>query len=240
MREPLEPRRAQDTAGRSGLPLTSNSPAEATPPDSRIEEYLDRIFGPLAGLIPPTRCQELRTELALHLDALAEAHRELGSEAEEAVRAAMKQLGDPRHLARDFAEEWRCPTGPALSAAKMVPCALVFGMVACFGTLGLTVAIRQVGGDWRIPLGGPGLPLVAGFLVGLWHGRHPLGSRWGLLAIGLMSLMVSAHIPGGEEFVGQSFRAVHLLMSLGVGCGMAGLGTLIRMCEDRRQRSVPE
>jgi hypothetical protein len=239
MRKLPESSREPDNAECSVRPPTSKPLADPAALDPRIDRYLDQIFEPLNGRIESLQQQEMRSELVLHLAALVEAHLELGSSPEEAVRAALEQLGDPRRLAREFAAEWQRPTGSDLPLLAMVPCALAFATASFFGTLGLMLALQQIGGDsLRVPVEGPGIPLTAGFLVGLWRGRHPLGSRWGLLAIGMLSLLVSSQISSGGELLGQSFRGIHLLMSMVVACGTAGLGMLIRNCQDRLSRRV--
>src|SRR5688572_14219264 len=58
------------------------SPREGIPPDPRVEEYLARVASQLPRTMSPACRLEHHAELAAHLQALAEAHIELGSDRE--------------------------------------------------------------------------------------------------------------------------------------------------------------
>jgi hypothetical protein len=211
--------------GSSPLPVTPS----ATHP--RIEAYLEQIDTPLIGQVPATRLAELRTELRMHLEARVAAYRELGSGPEEAVRAAVEQFGDPRRLACEWVREWRQPArshaGETLLATGVLSVSALFGaslLVALEGHLGHNA--------FELALAGPLLPLAAGFLVGLRRGKHPLGSRWGLLLIATASLGISLLMSAADPRP-PLVSTLRVLLWTMTACGTAGLGALISGWRDR-------
>ena len=73
--------------------------------DSRIEDYLDRIYAPMVGRLPYAHRQELRNEMRAHLGQLIAAHEELGSDSAEALTAALRQFGEPSTVASQWLEQ---------------------------------------------------------------------------------------------------------------------------------------
>ena len=223
-------------ARRAAPPQSPSRPAE-TARDPRIEAYLDEVFTPLAGVAPCARRLELRIELAAHVDALVEAHLELGSEPDAAVRAALEQLGDARRLGRVWAREWRRPaSAPPWRGTASLGSTLFAGSIlltsACFGAVLLVTLEHFLGHNlFEIALGGPLLPLAAGCTAGLWHGRHPLGSRRGLLLIALASLGVSLVMSDADPRP-PVVTLIRLLMWMMTACSTAGLGALIASGRD--------
>jgi hypothetical protein len=221
------------------LPARNGSlPSEAAR-DLRIEDYLDRVLAPLAEAAPFEKRQELRAELAAHLDALVEARVELGSPPSEAVAEALKQFGEPGELGRQWAAAWTRPSGERLSPINALLGGLVFGGAAGMFSVPWVLAVEP----WRLSpwdklLGGPLFPLVAGLFVGLYHGRHPFGSRWGLLMIALSSLGLSCFLPGPADLPSGAFAVIRLLLWVLISCGTAGLGFLWTLWE-QRMRHLP-
>jgi hypothetical protein len=64
---------------------------------SRLEQYLDELERPLAGLSEGVR-SEWREEARQHVLGLAAAHEELGSSPDEALEAALRQFGNARRI----------------------------------------------------------------------------------------------------------------------------------------------
>ena len=64
-------------------------------PNALIEDYLDRVTAPLVGWKDYDERVALRQEIRAHLDAGIAAFQELGESHDEAVRSALKQLGNP-------------------------------------------------------------------------------------------------------------------------------------------------
>lgn len=233
MNQPRETPSDLDAAGGSGPPPIPRPPSDPASEDPRVASYLDQVFAPLAALIPETSRRELRLELAAHLEALIEAHRELGSEPEAAVRAALSQLGDPHHLALEWARVWIAPTRSALAVGKLVLCAAVLLAGAAFGTTALVTLEHQLGHNlFELAVGGPALPLIAGAMVGALHGRHPLGSRWGLALITLASVFVSMTMTTADPRP-PIVTVIRITMWLMSACGTAGLGVLAAQWRDR-------
>src|SRR5689334_3911975 len=70
-----------------------------------IEDYLDRICAPMVPYVPYGARQERRREMRSHLEALATAYIELGSDPEEAATLAIRQFGNPRCVTRQWFRE---------------------------------------------------------------------------------------------------------------------------------------
>jgi hypothetical protein len=192
--------------------------------DSRIGDYLDQVCAPLIGRVPTARLADLRAELRTHLEARAEAYRELGSGPEEAAWAALEQLGDPRRLGREWLREWSWPArsrGGALLTAGFLSASALFS-----ASLLVTLENHLGHNAFEIALGGPVLPLAAGLMVGLQRGKHPLGSRLGLLLIAAAATGVSL-LMGAADPRPPVVLALRVLLWLWIGCSSAGLGTLI-------------
>jgi hypothetical protein len=216
---------------RAAPPQSPSRPAE-TALGPRIEAYLDEVFAPLAGVVPCARTQELRAEMAAHLEALVEAHRELGSEPEAAVRAALEQLGDARRLGREWARECRRPASrtPGQGTHSLGSALFASLTLLASGSLGASLLIgleQHLGHNlFELALGGPMLPLAAGAMVGRWHGRHPLGSRWGLLLIALAGAGISFIMTTADPRPPLA-TVIRVLLWLMTACASAGLGALM-------------
>ncbi len=78
-----------------------SEPLEA-PSNTLIEDYLDRITAPLVGWKDYDERQALRQEILSHLESGIAAYQELGESRDEAVRSALKQLGNPDEIGRQY------------------------------------------------------------------------------------------------------------------------------------------
>ncbi|MCW3055657.1 MAG: hypothetical protein JWN14_4827 [Chthonomonadales bacterium] len=77
-----------------------------SPQASRLlNDYLQRTCAPTDSLVSEQEQDELREEMSGHVLALAAAYQELGSNAEEAMRAALKQFGEAEVIHRAVARE---------------------------------------------------------------------------------------------------------------------------------------
>ncbi len=70
--------------------------------DPRLEDYLDHVMAPLVKAVPYARRQEMRAEMAEHLDALVAACAELSGE-HDPVAEALERFGDPGAVSRSWA-----------------------------------------------------------------------------------------------------------------------------------------
>jgi hypothetical protein len=253
MNEQPSPQPHDSPAARSSLRRQTTCPSAALPSDSRIEDYLDRVCAPLVESVPCARRGELRRELREHLEALAASYEEVGSEASVAVEAALQQFGDPRELARRYADEWRngteCGTSPPIWPDLCVALGC-FGLLSSFHTL-LSAMARSAGhpaAAWVTMA--ITLPITAGLLTGLVAPWRPV--RGALLAILLLSLSTPATMlvvharadtaaGGWAETVWQVGRAfascgVAILINLPLGCAGAALGSRLRALVRQRPR----
>ncbi len=75
-------------------------------PDQRsaalIDDYLERVTAPLVGWKDYDERQALRAEIRAHLEAGIAAFQDLGESRDEAVRSALKQLGNPDKIGRQY------------------------------------------------------------------------------------------------------------------------------------------
>jgi len=65
-----------------------------------VNDYLEKLTAPLVDVLSYTEREALRTEVRLHLQAIAAAHEELGSASEDALNAALRDFGNPRKIGR--------------------------------------------------------------------------------------------------------------------------------------------
>ncbi len=70
-----------------------------------LSSYLQRTCVPRGSVVSEQEQDELREEMSGHILALAAAYQELGSSAEEAMRAALKQFGEAEEIGRGVARE---------------------------------------------------------------------------------------------------------------------------------------
>ena len=77
---------------------------------TETEDWFQRLNAPLKRL-PAQERAELHQEVRQHLEALAQAHEELGSPSDEAWSLSLAQFGDPAKIGRCMAWEWRRKQG---------------------------------------------------------------------------------------------------------------------------------
>ncbi len=215
--------------------------------DTHLGDYLDHVCVPLVGVVPYARRQELRAELAEHLEALIESYQEMGSRPEWAVVQALQQFGEPSKLSRQWAREW----------ASEAPCpeprspwrAMKLGL-GCFSAAGLLAAVllRTIlnGSPFSVPsvtaeagLIGLVLPAVAGLMTGRYSPARPaLGAFYALAALiaptALASLVAVLIQPepyesGSPITLGLVLAMAQFLYWIPVGCGAAALGGTLRL-----------
>src|SRR5258708_2116588 len=78
-------------------------PAEVV---ERIQDYLDMVCAPLVKYLTYAERKEHRQEMESHLESLALAHIELGSDPDEAVTLALQQFGSPKQVTAQWLREW--------------------------------------------------------------------------------------------------------------------------------------
>ncbi|MCW3053770.1 MAG: hypothetical protein JWN14_2940 [Chthonomonadales bacterium] len=77
-----------------------------------IEDYLDQVIAPLVRVLPRSKRKAIRTHVKAQLEASVAARRELGETQEEAVRAAIRQSGDPELISQRWVLDTRTqPSG---------------------------------------------------------------------------------------------------------------------------------
>lgn len=170
--------------------------AAAIDVELHVETYLDTLCAPLAETLTEERRQGYRAEMQEHLEAMIEAHQELGATREEAITLTLKQFGNAQRVASVWEETVESPRPVSLREALRAP-------FRCFGKMMLLwVALFFVCITYPILFAPPwmdiailvwmiGMPLTAGIGTG-WRtrGRPILGTLLTLpllhLALGLL------------------------------------------------------
>jgi hypothetical protein len=187
--------------------------------NARLDDYLDRVVAPLVDDVPLARRRELRAELGAHLDALVDAHLELGSTPEEALAAAIKQFGSPRQVGKYWLREWRrerkTPPDSALhTAAVGLLCFLPASLLAWVANNAATTLGSNVVGGVLI-FNTLLIPLVAGLITGmLTRTRHGYGAVLGCGAAAMLCAIIAAcQSLAGIHDEGPGFPVVALAMA---------------------------
>jgi hypothetical protein len=164
---------------------------------ARLDDYLDRVVAPLVDDVPHARRRELRAELGAHLEALVDAHVELGANPEEALAAAIRQFGPPRQVGKHWLREWRrerpAPPASALQTARVgLLCFLTASFFSwAFCSAAVKVGSSAVGG--LLLLNTILFPTVAGLLTGiLSRTRHGYGALLGCGCAALICAILGA------------------------------------------------
>jgi hypothetical protein len=238
----------------AGLPVrsapTQSPPDSAAALDPRIDDYLDHVCAPLVGVVPYAQRQELRSELAGHLEALVCGYQELEPDADTAVVAALRQFGDPRRLARRLLRQSeREQSSRHLWRATLTALAL-FGPTALLSLASLFWwDMAEATGMGTFPMGALGLeglrvalvaPLVAGLMTGLLApARAALGTFYVQALLILPSVLLSHYgrIPALEYHLqcGTYLAMIQACLWIPVGCGAAALGDFL---QNRRMQSA--
>jgi|GEM_PF-776875 hypothetical protein len=108
-------------------------------PSGIIEQYLDRLCAPLAGVLPPAERCRLREETGGHLESLARAYTHEGREPVEAARLAVEKFGECGAVGEDFLEAWFAHQ-PRGALAQRIGLANARALT-CFGAANLTAAL---------------------------------------------------------------------------------------------------
>jgi hypothetical protein len=187
------------------------------------------MCAPLVGVVTYARRQSLRAEWRAHVELLAAAYEELGSDRRAAVSQALAQFGDPDHLGKLWACAWRPgrrrgDRGPVLPALR-----------AGLGWFGLATVLANVGfildpsKGGAIPLLGVGMPLLAGLLTGLFtHGRHAMGVFYALALLIPATLMASGTLLL-DALDGDAWLVMlQFLVWMPLGCAAATIGGRLR------------
>jgi hypothetical protein len=77
---------------------------DAATVEERLEDYLDHLTGPLLGVLPYRKRQEVRREVRSHLEMLIEEYAATGLMPSEAVEAALREYGPPVAYGEDMVE----------------------------------------------------------------------------------------------------------------------------------------
>lgn len=191
------------------------------------------------GTVPYRRRQELRRELASHLESLIEALEELGDSREEAVRDALQRFGDPVKLGAQWASQWSKTADP--SAWGLLPplwATLVFYFGLTLITSLLVTTDRTVSrtDEMILILFATVVPALAGLLIGSCaRGRGALGSFFGMFPLslftGLLFQLAARMDPPGSngpaELIG-GLVVLQVVFWLPINTTFAALGSWLR------------
>lgn len=203
--------------------------------DLWIEDYLDHLCAPLVGTLAYPLRLELRRETKEHLLALAQAYEELGYPSDEALRAAMRQFGDPRTLGAEYARQYDPPL-PQFSMAYGIG---VFALAFLLAGGLMVVNDFWEAGFFRFATFLAMFPLFAGYQVGLKVPRHPVrvaAFASSLLWLAVWGVFTLIETPDqsqlGSLWSGLGL-ACYFLPALPNGCVGAFLGRWIRRRRER-------
>lgn len=166
-----------------------------------IEEYLDEFERRLVG--PADRVVEIRTELASHLHAAAEAGE---------LEVTLARLGPPGHAAAVFSEPSRLVAAPLKARIRATAIDLVPLVVVTIARMALDLRLDQRIVVTFPPLVtfGPETSVVGGLLVAV-------GLAWSVFGLAVLEVR-SGHTPGkammGLRVVDERGRAVTLRQSV--------------------------
>lgn len=206
--------------------------------NARLDDYLDRVVAPLVDDVPHARRRELRAELGAHLDALVEAHLELGATPEEALTAAIRQFGPPRQVGRQWLREWQrelpAPPESPLQAARVgLLCYLVASFLSwAFSNAAVTVGNSAVGG--LLMLNAVLFPIAAGLLTGiLARNRHGYGALLGCSCAALLCGILGAFegmpaLMEAHRFPLAALSATQMVIWLPLAAASGALGGSLR------------
>jgi hypothetical protein len=155
---------------------------EAVSADTQIERYLDTLCTRLSGTLTEEQRREYRAEMQEHLDAMIEAHRELGASETEAVERALQQFGNAQRVATAWENSVELPPKVSLRQALRAPFRCFGGMMLVWMTafqILLHMETRLPPGvmELALTLWLVGMPVLAGSATGLLtRGRPILGT----------------------------------------------------------------
>ncbi len=228
--------------GYSPASLEPSPQPEAVHPtgaDPRIEDYLDHVCAPLVGHVPYQRRRELRAELRAHVEAIAEARRELDGSEYDAVSYALSQFGNPAVLARQWLQEWHVGHEPQESMAQAVRTGIV---CAAPPALCVWLVLHALVGESVAPtpqviwVAGGLFPLVVGAAIGgLTRRWHLLAGCAGVATMAAISGLMSAFLNGSTH----SLTAMSLVLTffwLPVCLLAAPLAGYVRKRLERKRR----
>lgn len=206
--------------------------------NARLDDYLDRVVAPLVDHVPHARRRELRAELGAHLEALVDAHLELGATPEEALTAALKQFGSPRRVGQYWLREWRrerpAPPDSALRTAYVgLLCFLPATLLAWIAN-NAAVAVGGNALSALLVLNTLLFPIAAGLLTGiLSRTRHGYGALLSCGATALLCAVIGAcqGVDGATEtqrFPVAALAATQVLFWFPLAAASGALGGSLR------------
>ena len=227
------------TEGGPDRNLLSSLP-EAPVRDPRLAAYVDRVCDRLPRSVPPESRQELRAELVAHLEALVDAHLEVGSDEDTAVKAALHQFGNANSLGRQWSRAWKRsrPLREPLWALGFTA-ALFLYRVSAGSALALLTAGQVGSGPLVARLGGPFLTLFLGYRWA--HLREADGSR-PVAGVVLAGLLAAVLLPMSPDLRSSGPLFLYAVLSRPltwsmVRCSAAGLTSTLRVLHDRLERA---
>ena len=140
--------------------------------DERFEDYLDHLGAPLIGIVPYSERNAFRQEALAHIEGLAREFQYQGRDLQEAMEAAMHELGEPWKVGQAFLEEWcqgttRCRPSSLIRRATIAAFGY-FGSASMLTLILLEQVVLVPNHDAQIPivvLLAFFSPFVAGVLV---------------------------------------------------------------------------
>ncbi len=191
-------------------PATTRAITRAMTPSgaARVQDYLDHVLAPLVEVISYEQRQQIRGELAAHVESLTAAYQDLGADPDKAVSEALRQLGHPRMVTRHWRRaQYRQSSTESGSARQATVVALAwFGAAYLADT---TTLAARLWASWGLT-GEVAfyrtevflVPLLAGLATGLLSRQQPVrgvANALALLAIPallLPGILLGLHVTG--------------------------------------------
>jgi hypothetical protein len=211
--------------------------------DTRVAAYLDTLCAPLAETLAEEQRRAYRAEMEEHLEAMIEAHQELGATREEAVARALKQFGNAQRVASVWEQTVESPRPVSLRQALRTPFRCFGGMMLLWIALFFLCVLYpihfpQPWMDIAILIWMIGMPMAAGIGTG-WttRGRPILGTLLTLPMLHLALALVYWFMVPIDSHPGAMKSVWLQLISWSVtGASAAGLAYRMKRLFRRRSR----
>ncbi|RYZ84440.1 MAG: hypothetical protein EOP06_18075, partial [Proteobacteria bacterium] len=148
--------------------------------ESLLEDYLDHFCAPLIGAVPHSERSNLRREVGSHVEMLAMEYEWEGKDPVQAIRAAVREMGEPWVAGEMWLSEWNISNQAKSAPSRLVRVTFVrpfafFGVATMINLLALESHMQTPENTVLPPymlLLILLLPIIAGILTGYQQTAH--------------------------------------------------------------------